>query len=48
MYRELQALHRLIQADPRAGDIGYAIHYYDAWRRLPESGHPQAAKPISV
>ncbi len=43
MYRELEKLHALIQAEPRAGDIGYAIHYYDAWRRLPENGHPRLA-----
>ncbi|MGN0762191.1 MAG: hypothetical protein ACI4MK_02340 [Aristaeellaceae bacterium] len=41
MYRELKHLHELVQADDDAGEIGYAIHYYDSWRHLPEHGHPR-------
>lgn len=41
MYRELKKLYDLVQQDDRAGEIGYAIHYFDSWRRLPEKGHPR-------
>lgn len=40
MYRELERLHALVCADAAAGEIGYAIHHYDSWRRLPAKGHP--------
>lgn len=41
MYRELRRLDALVEQDERTGEIGYAIHYYDSWRRLPERGHPR-------
>ena len=41
MYRELERLHALVCADAAAGEIGYAIHHYDSWRRLPAKGHPR-------
>ena len=43
MRRELERLHALVEAEPRAGDVGYAIHHYDSWRRLPKNGHPRLA-----
>lgn len=40
LYAELDKLYGLVaQAD--LGEVGYAIHYYQSWKNLPEDGHPK-------
>lgn len=44
LYRELQDLAHQVQTGQQAGEIGelgYAIHYFQAWRALPPQGHPK-------
>ncbi len=41
LYEEMRRLREIVDTTDGLGEIGYAIHYYDSWRKLPPDGHPK-------
>ena len=41
LYEELRRLRSIVEEAEGLGEVGYAIHYYDSWRKLPPDGHPK-------